>query len=338
MNNVARIAITPGDPAGIGPDILLQLFADKRAHASLFAQNQFIAFACPQLLAERAQQLKLDIPLHIVQDLSRADALQTQALNVFPIDLPVAIQAGQANHQAARYILNSLDQAILHCQQKHCDALVTGPINKHVINEAGVPFTGHTEYLAEKTHTPRVVMMLANSQLRVALATTHLPLREVADSISSDLLEEVISILHTALRQQFGIDQPNILICGLNPHAGENGDLGEEELTIMAPCIEKMRQQGMNLSPPLPADTLFTPHKLAHADAVLAMYHDQGLPVLKAQGFGESVNITLGLPIIRTSVDHGTAFELAGTGQADIGSFVSAINMACELARKASNT
>jgi 4-hydroxythreonine-4-phosphate dehydrogenase len=219
------------------------------------------------------------------------------------------------------------------CLSGEFSAMVTAPVHKGVINDAGIPFTGHTEFLAEQTHTPLVVMMLAGGGMRVALATTHLPLREVADAITPGLLEDILRILHRDLQTRFGIAQPRILVAGLNPHAGEGGHLGREEIEVMIPVLDKLRAEGMNLSPPLPADTLFAAHRLRECDAVLAMYHDQGLPVLKHASFGEGVNITLGMPIIRTSVDHGTALELAGTGKANVGSLLEAIKVAEQMVR-----
>jgi 4-hydroxythreonine-4-phosphate dehydrogenase len=240
--------------------------------------------------------------------------------------------AGQPNHNNASYVLQTLDAAIASCQSGDCQAMVTGPVQKSIINEAGISFSGHTEYLADKTNSATVVMMLATNQLRVALATTHLPLREVADAISGELLTQVLNVLHSDLQSKFNIAEPVILVCGLNPHAGENGHLGREEIEIIEPVLHQLREQSMNIIGPLPADTLFTNKHLQAADAVLAMYHDQGLPVLKYQGFGRAANITLGLPIIRTSVDHGTALDLAATGTADNGSMVTAIAVALQMA------
>jgi 4-hydroxythreonine-4-phosphate dehydrogenase len=211
--------------------------------------------------------------------------------------------------------------------------MVTAPVHKGIINDAGIPFTGHTEFLAEQTHTQQVVMMLVGGGMRVALVTIHLPLKDVAATITQPLLESVLRILHSDLQLRFGIAQPRILIAGLNPHAGEGGYLGREEIDVMIPVLDKLRGEGMNVSVPLPADTLFTPHKLAQCDAVLSMYHDQGLPVLKHASFGQGVNVTLGLPIIRTSVDHGTALDLAGTGKADCGSLLEAIRLASDMAQ-----
>jgi 4-hydroxythreonine-4-phosphate dehydrogenase len=316
------LVVTPGEPAGIGPDLLVTL-----------AQQGFacsvIAVADPELLAGRAEALGL--PLAVLPP----DPLPSPpgALRVWPVRLERPCTAGRLDPANAAYVLATLRQAVTACQQGRVDALVTGPVHKGVINDAGVSFTGHTEFLAAATGTRRVVMMLATPGLRVALATTHLPLREVSTHITSELLDEVLRILHGDLRCHFGIREPRILVAGLNPHAGEGGHLGREEIDVIIPCLERLRAGGMRLVGPLPADTLFTPHHLEGADAVLAMYHDQGLPVLKYKGFGHAVNITLGLPIIRTSVDHGTALDLAGSGKADTGSMRFALQTALEMAQ-----
>jgi 4-hydroxythreonine-4-phosphate dehydrogenase len=249
------------------------------------------------------------------------------------MDLPAhqAVKAGSLDPANSPTVLEMLETAVRACMAKEFDAIVTCPVHKGVINDAGIPFTGHTEYLAEQTDTEHVVMMLVGGGLRVALATTHLPLTGVSPAITQDGLEKTLRILHQDLIHHFGIAQPRILVTGLNPHAGESGHLGREEITTISPVLEKLRREGMHLKGPLPADTLFTPHHLAEADCVLAMYHDQGLPVLKYASFGKGVNVTLGLPIIRTSVDHGTALDLAGTGKANPGSLYEAIQLAIEL-------
>jgi len=347
MTIISRIAITPGEPAGIGPDILVQLAQHQQ-------RAQLVAIADPSLLLDRAKRLGLPLVIKSFNDNALAECAKPGELFVDAIELISIPEPGVANSESGEYVLKTLDRGIALCKNKQLDALVTGPINKHVINQhlssqdnGNTFFSGHTEYLAEQTNTPRVVMMLAteNSEsssllsrpLRVALATTHLPLRDVADAIQPAMLEETLRILHHDLIAYFGISQPNILVCGLNPHAGEQGDLGDEELRIIEPCLAKLRSQGMQLSAALPADTLFTAKYLDTADAVLAMYHDQGLPVLKSHGFGQAVNITLGLPFIRTSVDHGTAFDLAGTGKANTSSLNTAISMAIDLSQQASN-
>lgn len=321
MNPCYRIALTPGEPAGIGPDLVVTL-------AQSAQQHEIVAIADPQLLRARAQQLGFTLQLREInlQDSPRPSA--AGELAVLPVALAEMAEPGRLNVNNAAYILRTLDVAIEGCVAGHFAALVTGPVQKSIINDAGIAFSGHTEYLAEKTSTEKVVMMLATEGLRVALATTHLPLKEVAAAITKDELTQVTEILQRDMQVQFGIANPRILVCGLNPHAGEGGHLGREEIEVIEPVLAQLRARGMDLVGPLPADTLFTPKYLEHADAVLAMYHDQGLPVLKYKGFGQAVNITLGLPIIRTSVDHGTALDLAGTGRADLGSLRTALSYA----------
>lgn len=311
------LALTPGEPAGIGPDLCVQL-------AQQALPLPVVAVADPVMLQRRARILGL--PLNLLPHATTEQTPPTPAGSLYnlPVSLPQAEVCGQLNPANASYVLETLKIATEGCLNRQFDALVTGPVHKGVINEAGLPFTGHTEYLARLTHsTP--VMMLATPGLRVALATTHLPLSEVSRQITHTRLERVIRILYHDLQQHFGVTQPHVLVCGLNPHAGEGGHLGREEIEIIEPTLQCLRQEGMHLTGPLPADSLFTPHFLEQADAVLAMYHDQGLPVLKHLGFGSAVNITLGLPIIRTSVDHGTALELAGSGRAQSSSLLAAI-------------
>jgi 4-hydroxythreonine-4-phosphate dehydrogenase len=320
---VIRLAVTPGEPAGIGPDLVVQLAQQPQPH-------ELVIYADPELLKARAGQLGLPLKLRTLTSTAPRQ-MDVGELVIRPINLRESVCSGTLNPANASYVLETLSTAITDCQSGYCQALITGPVHKAVINEAGIPFSGHTEFLAENTHTPQVVMMLATEGLRVALATTHLPLLKVPSAINGKLLERVITILHTDLQEKFGIARPRILVCGLNPHAGEDGHLGMEEIQVIQPALNKLRAQGIQLTGPLPADTLFTPKYLEHCDAVLAMYHDQGLPVLKYKGFGAAVNITLGLPIIRTSVDHGTALDLAGTGQADIGSLITAINYAAKM-------
>jgi 4-hydroxythreonine-4-phosphate dehydrogenase len=253
-------------------------------------------------------------------------------MRVLHVPVAASVRCGQLDPANAGYVLRLLDAAIDGCVRSDFDAMVTAPVQKSVINDAGIAFTGHTEYLAERTGAPLPVMMLTSGSLRVALATTHLPLSAVSSAITRPLLEQVLRILDHDLRARFGITAPRILVCGLNPHAGESGHLGREEIEVISPVIEQLRQHGMQLIGPQPADTAFTPHMLQQADAVLAMYHDQGLPVIKHVGFSDAVNVTLGLPIVRTSVDHGTALNLAGTGKADAGSLISALELALTLA------
>jgi 4-hydroxythreonine-4-phosphate dehydrogenase len=324
MTACFRIALTPGEPAGIGPDLVVTL-------AQSAQPNELVAIASPELLQARAQLLGLPLRIRLVDFAQAPQPSAAGELVVLPVELAAAVAAGALNVRNAAYILHTLDAAISGCVAGDFAALVTGPVHKSVINDAGIAFSGHTEYLADKTSTEKVVMMLATKGLRVALATTHLPLKDVAAAINEQELTQVIQILQRDLQQQFGIAQPRIYVCGLNPHAGEGGHLGREEIEIIEPTLEKLRAQGINLIGPLPADTLFTPKYLDHADAVLAMYHDQGLPVLKYKGFGQAVNITLGLPIIRTSVDHGTALDLAATGKADLGSLRTALSYAIDM-------
>jgi 4-hydroxythreonine-4-phosphate dehydrogenase len=319
------IAVTPGEPGGLGPDLCIQLVQQVQSLPLVF-------IADPELLQNRARDLGLPLRL-VTWDGKPFRASSATEMYVMPEKLRGACQSGSLNPENAHYVLATLDRALEGCKANSFSAMVTGPVNKGVINEAGIHFTGHTEYLQQHCGVSRVVMMLATPDLRVALATTHLPLREVADHITRSSLMEVITILLIDLKRKFGLVKPRLLVAGLNPHAGENGYLGREELDIIDPVLGEFRNQGEQVIGPLPADTLFTPKYLDRADAVLAMYHDQGLPVLKNQGFGKAVNITLGLPIIRTSVDHGTALDLAGTGQGDIGSLQAAIGMAASMTR-----
>ena len=284
--------------------------------------------ADPTLLTGRAALLGLPLILREYHAGQPARAQQAGSLTVLPVALKTPVVPGELDVKNGPYVVNTLARACDGCLSGEFAALITGPVHKGVINDAGMPFTGHTEFFEERSRVSKVVMMLATEELRVALATTHLPIKAVAEAITPDLLRDVITILYTDLQQKFGIRQPHVLVCGLNPHAGEGGHMGTEEIDTIIPVLDEMRAKGMNLSGPLPADTLFQPKYLDNADAVLAMYHDQGLPVLKYQGFGRGVNITLGLPFIRTSVDHGTALELAGQGKADVGSFITALNLA----------
>ena len=319
-----KIAVTPGEPAGIGPELLIQLIQQG-------CPQELVAFADPDLLKQRADLLGLQLKLRLFDQHQSPTPLKPGELCIYPVTLAKPSQVGTLDIDNAAYVIACLDAAIDACIKNHCNAIATGPVQKSIINDAGIVFSGHTEYLAKKTNTDTVVMMLATEEMRVALATTHLPLREVADAITPDLLHSVIQILEHALKAKFAINRPKILVCGLNPHAGESGHLGKEEIDTITPVINHFEEQGFNIVGPLPADTLFTDKYLNSADAVLAMYHDQGLPVLKYSGFGRAANITLGLPIIRTSVDHGTALDLAGKGIADTGSFEVAINMAAKM-------
>lgn len=318
MNNQPVIAVTSGEPAGIGPDICLDL-------AVCALPVRIVVLGDMPLLQKRAALLGKNITIRPYQPDGKS---VPGTLEVCHIPIQVAAQAGILNVHNAAYVLQLLDRAYIGIQQGEFAAMVTAPVHKGVINDSGIHFSGHTEYLAAKSATPQVVMMLAGGGLKVALATTHLPLRNVADTLTTELLTEVLTILHRDLQQKFGLPQPRILVAGLNPHAGENGHLGHEENNIIMPVIQQLQQQGMKITGPFPADTLFQSFMLKQADAVLAMYHDQGLPVLKYASFGEGVNITLGLPFIRTSVDHGTALDLAATGKAASSSLFAAINTA----------
>nr|WP_219736214.1 4-hydroxythreonine-4-phosphate dehydrogenase PdxA [Pseudomonas chlororaphis] len=301
--------------------------------ASQQQPHPLIAITSRDLLTERAAQLGVAVSLIAVgPDNWPNQPAAAGSLYVWDTPLPAKVVAGQLDKANAAFVLETLTRAGQGCLDGHFDGMITAPVHKGVINESGIAFSGHTEFLADLTHTEQVVMMLATHGLRVALVTTHLPLRDIADAITPERLERVTRILHADLRNKFGIAQPRILVCGLNPHAGEGGHLGHEEIDIIEPTLERLRNEGMDLRGPLPADTLFTPKYLEHCDAVLAMYHDQGLPVLKYKGFGAAVNVTLGLPIIRTSVDHGTALDLAGSGKIDTGSLKVALETAYQMA------
>ncbi|AOR61595.1 4-hydroxythreonine-4-phosphate dehydrogenase PdxA [Pectobacterium parmentieri] len=323
-SNTPRVVITPGEPAGIGPDLVIAL-------AQQDWPVELVCCADPELLFTRALQLSMPLTLRDYQPGQPAQPQRAGSLTVLPIATPATVIAGQLNVANSAYVVETLARACDGCLNGEFAALITGPVHKGIINDAGVPFSGHTEFFADRSNCDRVVMMLATEELRVALATTHLPLAAISAAITRQSLHEVITILHHDLQKKFGITQPQIYVCGLNPHAGEGGHMGREELDVINPALDELRQQGITLIGPLPADTLFQPKYLQHADAVLAMYHDQGLPVLKYQGFGRAVNITLGLPFIRTSVDHGTALELAATGNADPGSFITALNLAIKM-------
>jgi 4-hydroxythreonine-4-phosphate dehydrogenase len=323
-DQLKRIAITPGEPAGIGPDLCVVL-----AQSDL--PCQLVAIASPTLLQERAK--KLGLPLRLIEFDSNTSTQAHKAgqLGILPVDLIAPVSAGQLHAANSRYVLKTITKAAQGCMKGVFSAMVTAPVHKGIINDAGFAFSGHTEFIADITGG-YPVMMLVTPGLRVALVTIHIPLAEVSKAVTHTRLRQVIRTLDHDLRSRFLINYPKILVCGLNPHAGENGYLGREEIDIIEPVLSGLRKQGLTLEGPLPADTLFTPKYLEKADAVLAMYHDQGLPVLKHMGFGKAANITLGLPIIRTSVDHGTALDLAGTGLADVGSLRYALETALAMA------
>jgi 4-hydroxythreonine-4-phosphate dehydrogenase len=318
-----RIAITAGEPAGIGPELVVRL-AQREWDAEL------IVIADADLINAAARQLGLPLRLEAVHS-TIAQKRPAGELGIVEVALHAPNAPGRLNPDNGRYVLETLALAADGAADGRFDAVVTAPVHKGVVNDAGIPFTGHTEYFAERAHCD-VVMLLAAGTLRVALATTHLPISRVAAAIQTAPLERTLRILHQDLCSRFGIAEPRIMVLGLNPHAGESGHLGREEIDIIIPLLDRLRAEGMQLRGPLPADTGFLPRELAKCDAVLAMYHDQGLPVLKYAGFGEAVNVTLGLPWIRTSVDHGTALDLAGKGVADAGSLIAATELAIQLA------
>jgi 4-hydroxythreonine-4-phosphate dehydrogenase len=319
-----KLAITPGEPAGIGPDLVIAVAQNKW-------EAQLVVFADKTVLAERAKLLGLPLTL-VDYDPENPALLPPGHLYVSQIDTKVPVIPGKLDSENGHYVVETLRQACQRNIDGQFDAVVTGPVHKGIINEAGISFSGHTEFFAYESGTNDVVMMLATEGLRVVLATTHIPLAYVSKAITYERLHKVLHIVNTDLRLKFGIKQPHIFVCGLNPHAGEDGHLGTEEITTINPALEALRAEGLKITGPLPADTIFNPKYLEQADAVLAMYHDQGLPVLKYKGFGQAINITLGLPFIRTSVDHGTALELAGSGKAEPGSFVLAIEKAISIA------
>lgn len=331
MTDPVVLALTAGEPAGIGPELCLQFAAEKRGAGVVVVASQ-------PLLEARAKLLGLNVTLHPWQP-GMAPKTGAGELSVWHVEGCASLMAGKLDAANSRYVLETLTVAAKGCLEGRFEGMVTAPVHKGIINDAGIEFSGHTEFLQELCAVERVVMMLATEELRVALVTTHLPLKDVPAAITPERLTQVATILNADLKKFFGIERPRILVAGLNPHAGEGGHLGREEIEVIEPTLEKLRANGMQLTGPLPADTLFTPHWLDDADAALAMYHDQGLPVLKFQGFGRAVNITLGLPIVRTSVDHGTALDLAGTGKADAGSLHTAIRVGEQMARslKAAN-
>jgi len=326
--DIPCIALSSGEPAGIGPDICALL-------ATRALPWRIAVLGDPTVLDARAEQLRLQVRILVRPTPAEVEPQQGGIMQVLAVEAPRPVIPGRLDAGNAEYVLRILRRGVEICRRGEAAALVTAPVQKSVINAAGVQFTGHTEFLAELTGTVQPVMMLAGGQLRVALATTHLPLRAVADAIDQELLERVITVIDTDLRKRFAVAAPRILVLGLNPHAGESGVLGDEERTVIAPVVERLRARSLAVLGPASADTAFTAESLAGCDVVLAMYHDQGLPVIKALGFGEVVNVTLGLPIIRTSVDHGTALSLAGTGKARAESLSAAVDLAGALARRA---
>lgn len=321
---ISRIAVTPGEPSGIGPDLVV----------SISQQDwpvELVVCCDPQLLQERAKLLGLALQIKLFDPKAAPQASRAGTVSVAPFDLGAKVQPGKLDAANGHYVLDTLTYAAEGNGSGMFDAIVTGPVHKGIINEAGVSFSGHTEFFAHKANVSDVVMVLATEGLRVGLVTTHIPLAYVAKAITRERLLKVVHILHKDMVAKFGIKEPKIYVCGLNPHAGEDGHLGREEIDVISPALDELREEGINLIGPLPADTLFQAKYLDDADLVLTMYHDQGLPVLKFKGFGRAVNITFGLPYIRTSVDHGTALDLAGTGKADTGSMLTAINQAISM-------
>ena len=325
MSNPVVLALTAGEPAGIGPELCLQLALEARSAGVVMVASR-------PLLEPRAKQMNLAVELRAWQP-GDSPEMEAGLLSVLHVDGCANHEPGTLDTGSGAYVLRTLEVAANGCLSGDFDGMVTAPVHKGVINDAGIAFSGHTEFLQELCGVDRVVMMLATEELRVALVTTHLPLKDVSAAITPERLTQVTRILDADLKKFFGVARPRILVAGLNPHAGEGGHLGREEIDTIEPTLEALRAEGISLTGPLPADTLFTPHWLDQADAVLAMYHDQGLPVLKFQGFGRAVNITLGLPIVRTSVDHGTALDLAGTGRADAGSLHTALKIGEQMAR-----
>lgn len=325
MRELPCIVLSTGEPAGIGPDVVLDAARSEWP-------ARIVAVGDAQLLAQRQRMLGVDVQFRQIGSLQDAPAHRAGSLAMLHVPLEVAATPGRLASGNAAYVLRVLDLCVDACLQGNASAMVTAPVHKGIINDAGIAFSGHTEYLAQRSGVELPVMLLCAGELRVALATTHLSIRAVSDAITPALLHNVAKVLDADLRTRFAIDSPVIGVCGLNPHAGEGGYLGREEIDTIEPTLEQLRAEGLQLLGPLPADTAFTPRVLEQVHAVLAMYHDQGLPVLKYAGFGDAVNVTLGLPFVRTSVDHGTALDLAGSGAANAGSLHAAISLALDLA------
>lgn len=320
-----HIVITPGEPSGIGPDIVLQI-AQQSWDACI------TVIADPTMLMERTAQLSLSLQIAEVSAVTPLTPHVPGTLRVLPVRTRTTVIPGVLLPENSPYVLETLAIAAMLCKRKHADAIVTGPVHKGIMNNAGISFTGHTEFFAQQANVAHTIMLFVVGNLRVALATTHLALKDVPSAITPGLLNQTLTILHQSLQQLFNITSPKILVCGLNPHAGEGGYLGMEEINVIEPTVRALKLSGMDVVGPLAADTLFTTKNLLNTDAVLAMYHDQALPLIKYIGFGNAVNVTLGLPFVRTSVDHGTALDMAGTGNADAGSMEAAIQLAIRLA------
>ena len=322
MTKTRTLALTPGDPAGIGPDLVAML-------ANSCTADRIVVIADQSVLIERAKILDRNVSFN-----DYLPEESTPGVEIIHVDCQFPVTPGEGDLRHSNYLINTLNRAVEGCLSGEFDALVTGPINKEMMMQGGFDFTGHTEYLAKVSGAKLPVMLLMNRSLKVALVTTHVPLSEVPRYISRERIVAIVRVLHKDLEERFGLDSPRIGICGLNPHAGEGGELGKEEITDIIPAIDSLREEGINASGPYPADTIFASHQLSKFDVVLAMYHDQGLPVIKHSAFGESVNVTLGLPIIRTSVDHGTAYDIAGLGVADSGSLQAALELASQLSAR----
>lgn len=326
MVSIPRLVITPGEPAGVGPDVILQA-------ATLSWPAELLVIYDVDLLAARAKELKIPVTFNPA-DISKAPEIhQKNHLKILPVSAFHPCKAGQLNPLNAAFVMSCLEKATDYCLQNMANALVTGPVQKALLTEAGFHFTGHTEFLKSRCHSKDVIMLFVVNSLKVALVTTHLPLRDVPKTITIENLRRIISLLHNELQNRFGIENPKILVTGLNPHAGESGHLGHEEIDIIQPVLKECQEKGMHVEGPIPADTVFTEYHMTSADAILAMYHDQALPVVKYIDFRHAVNVTLGLPFIRTSVDHGTALNIAGSGKADAGSLISAIQLALDLTK-----
>lgn len=321
---IPRIVITPGEPAGIGPDVTVRI-------AALEWAAELVVVGSPDLLRERAKQLKLPLALDVVDFAAPAIIHKPGRLKIFPIELDVACETGKLNSKNSAYVFRCLEMAAGFCLKKSAHALVTGPVQKSILNEAQIPFTGHTDFLTQFCDVEQSIMLFVIDKLKVALATTHIPLSEVANAITAANLEKILRLLKKELQKKFHLAQPKILVAGLNPHAGEHGNLGREEINVIIPVLEKLRAENFDVIGPLPADTIFTEKYLQTADVILGMYHDQALPVVKYMGFDRAVNVTLGLPFIRTSVDHGTALDIAGTEAVNAGSMSAAIKLAISL-------
>ena len=326
---MTKIAVSSGDPAGIGPDICIKAFGNKK-----ILSYKPIVFGNIDLFIERAKQINQEIDIREYKG-EEEDSISNDFLWMVDMPIGVDISSSKPNPKSAEYIINIFEESVKKTISKEFDAIVTCPINKEIINEGGIPFTGHTEELAKLGKTNKVVMMLANQKIKVALASTHIPLNEVSDFINKGHIEEVVEIIHTSLRDYWNANDPLIKVLGINPHAGDGGYIGKEEKEVISPALQNLKEKGINTIGPISADTAFIEKDgTKKADAFLAMFHDQGLPVIKTMGFGETVNITLGLPIIRTSVDHGTAYDKAGLGSADESSLIAAMEMAFSMSKK----